>query len=317
MPSRPRRDPPYADSPRMSTSEHGAADPTADDTRTRLWRVIFGTDTPAGRVFDIVLMALILASVANLMLVSVSAIEARIGGLLHGLEWLFTLAFSIEYAARIYAARRRWAYIRSFYGLIDLVSILPLYLGLILPDTHYLVAVRVLRIMRIFRVFKLVRYANDARVLSRSLMHAQRKIQIFLGMLALIVTVLGAVMYVVEGPVHGFTSIPRSIYWAIVTITTVGYGDISPSTPLGQAIAGGAILVGYALLAITSGVITAELTNEIRNERQRRQCPHCERSGHEIDATYCKFCGGDLTAEDPEEDPPADEEQAASRDKLD
>ena len=285
--------------------------------RQELWRIIFGTDTRGGWTFDVILLVVIAASVINLMLISVASIREEIGGLLNALEWVFTILFTLEYVVRIYTARRRFAYIRSFYGLVDLASILPMYIALIVPSSHFFIAIRVLRIMRIFRVLKLVRYANDARVLSRSLMHAQRKIQIFLGMLALIVTVLGAVMYVVEGPVHGFTSIPRSIYWAIVTITTVGYGDISPNTPLGQAIAGLAILVGYALLAITSGVITAELTNEIRNERQRRQCPHCERSGHEIDATYCKFCGGDLTAEDPEEDPPADEEQAASRDKLD
>lgn len=289
----------------------------SDDTplRARLRTIIFGTDTPAGRGFDIALLVLIVASVADLMLVSVAAIEARFGTLLDSLEWFFTLAFSIEYIARIYAARRRWAYIFSFYGLVDLVSILPLYIGLLLPDANYLVAVRTLRMMRIFRVLKLVRYANDAGVMTRALRHAQRKMQIFLGMLALMVTVLGALMYVVEGPAHGFTSIPRSVYWAIVTITTVGYGDIAPGTPLGQALAGVAILLGYALLAVTGGIITAELTNEIGNERQRRQCPHCERSGHEVDAHYCKFCGGDLG--DDGDQPPDDEERAASRDKLD
>ncbi len=284
--------------------------------RARLRTIIFGTDTPAGRGFDIVLLVLIVTSVTNLMLVSVAAIESRFGALLDGLEWFFTLAFSIEYAARIYAARRRWAYIFSFYGLVDLISILPLYIGLLLPEAQYLVAVRTLRMMRIFRVLKLVRYANDAGVMTRALRHAQRKMQIFLGMLALMVTVLGALMYVVEGPAHGFTSIPRSIYWAIVTITTVGYGDISPSTPLGQAIAGIAILSGYAILAVTGGIITAELTNEISAQRQNTICPHCERSGHEIDAEYCKFCGGDLSHA-PEEEPAVDEHQAHARDKLD
>ncbi|MES1923907.1 ion transporter [Salinisphaera sp. T31B1] len=284
--------------------------------RIRLREIIFGTDTPAGRGFDIVLLVFIVASVANLMLISVAAIEARVGTLLHALEWGFTVAFSIEYLVRIYAARRRWAYIRSFYGIVDLLSVLPLYLALMLPSAHYLVAIRALRVMRIFRVLKLVRYANDANVLTRSLRHAQRKIQIFLGVLALITVVLGALMYVVEGPVHGFTSIPRSMYWAVVTITTVGYGDIAPGTPLGQALAGIAIMLGYALLAVTGGIITAELTNEIASERQRRQCPHCERSGHEIDAHYCKFCGGALDA-DEAEDAPADEEQAEARDKLD
>lgn len=284
--------------------------------RTQLRVIIFGTDTGAGRAFDITVLVLIAASVANLMLISVAAIENRIGGWLQALEWLFTLAFSIEYAARIYAARRRWAYIRSFYGIIDLISVLPLYLGLVLPDAHHLVAVRALRAMRVFRVFKLVRYANDANVMTRSLRHAQRKLQIFLGMLGLITIVLGSLMYVVEGPAYGFTSIPRSIYWAIVTITTVGYGDIAPSTPVGQALAAFSILTGYATLAVTGGIITAEMTNEIARERRRRECPHCERSGHEIDAHYCKFCGGSLE-QDPKAELPADEEQAAERDKLD
>jgi voltage-gated potassium channel len=284
--------------------------------RTRLREIIFGTDTRPGRAFDIALLVVIVASVVNLMLVSVAAIESRFGPVLHALEWLFTILFSIEYAVRIYAARRRWAYIRSFYGIIDLLSVLPLYLALMLPSAHYFVAVRALRVMRIFRVLKLVRYANDANILTRSLRHAQRKMQIFLGVLALVTVILGALMYVVEGPTHGFTSIPRSMYWAVVTITTVGYGDIAPATPAGQAIAGIAIMLGYALLAVTGGIITAELTNEISNERQLRQCPHCERSGHEIDAHYCKFCGGHLD-KDEEEDPPADKEQAADRDKLD
>jgi voltage-gated potassium channel len=229
---------------------------------------------------------------------------------------VFTFVFSVEYVTRIYAARRRWAYITSFYGLIDLVSILPLYLTLVLPSAHYFIAVRTLRLMRIFRVLKLVRYANDANVMTRSLRHAQRKMQIFLGVLSLFTVILGALMYVVEGPAHGFTSIPRSMYWAIVTITTVGYGDIAPGTPLGQALAGLAIMLGYALLAVTAGIITAELTKEIVHQRCDQQCPHCEKSGHEIDANYCKFCGGNLD-EDGTQDPPADEDQAAERDKLD
>lgn len=293
-----------------------SANETDDGLRPRLREIIFGTDTPIGRGFDIVLLVLIVVSVGNLMLISVAAINTRIGWLLNDLEWFFTFVFTIEYAARIYAARRRWAYIRSFYGVIDLVSILPLYLSLIVPSAHYVIAIRVLRVMRIFRVLKLVRYANEANVLTRSLLHAQRKMQIFLGVLSLFTILLGALMYLVEGPVHGFTSIPRSMYWAIVTITTVGYGDIAPGTPLGQAIAGLAIMFGYAMLAVTAGIITAELTKEIVSERQDRQCPHCERSGHEIDAKYCKFCGGDLD-EDEEDDPPEDEEQAADRDKLD
>tara|TARA_B100001079_G_scaffold59429_1_gene50276 strand:+ start:1126 stop:2067 length:942 start_codon:yes stop_codon:yes gene_type:complete len=284
--------------------------------RQELWRIIFGTDTRGGWTFDVILLILIVASVVNLMLLSVAAIREQIGGLLNVLEWVFTALFSVEYVVRIYAARHRLAYIRSFYGLVDLASILPMYMALIVPSSHFFIAIRVLRIMRIFRVLKLVEYANDLQLLQRSLRQAQRKLQIFLGALALFVTVLGAVMYVVEGPATGFTSIPRSIYWAIVTITTVGYGDISPATPIGQTIAGIAILIGYSVLAVTTGVITAELTNEIRNNRQTIMCPHCERSGHEGDADYCKYCGGGLH-EDPEDEDVEDEEQAKARDKLD
>ena len=284
----------------------------ATDLRTRLRVVIFGTDTRAGRTFDIVLLVCIVASVVNLMLVSVAYVYARIGPLLQALEWAFTLAFSVEYALRIYSARKRRAYILSFYGFIDLVAILPLYLSLLFPATQYVLAIRVLRVMRIFRVLKLVRFANEANVLTVSFRHAQRKMLIIVGVLALITTLLGALMYVVEGAAHGFTSIPRSIYWAIVTMTTVGYGDIAPATALGQSIAALAVMLGYAMLAVTGGIITAELTNEIRESRQRRQCPHCERSGHEIDARYCKFCGGDLESTSHKQS-----DQATTHDKLD
>lgn len=284
----------------------------ATDLRARLRVVIFGTDTRAGRAFDIVLLVFILASVGNLMLVSVASVYARFGPLLQALEWAFTLVFSVEYALRIYSARKRSAYIFSFYGLIDLASILPLYLGLLFPAAQYVIAIRVLRVMRIFRVLKLVRFANEANVLTISFRHAQRKVLIVVGVLALTTTLLGALMYVVEGAAHGFTSIPRSIYWAIVTMTTVGYGDIAPGTALGQFIAALAVLLGYSMLAVTGGIITAELTNEIRTSRQQRQCPHCERSGHELDARYCKFCGGDL---EPTLHTESDHE--ATRDKLD
>ena len=284
--------------------------------RQRLHNVIFGTESTAGRTFDILLLLVIAASVINLMLISVAAIEARLGPQLSTLEWVFTIVFSIEYATRVYAAENRWHYIRSFWGLIDLAAILPMYLAPVIPDAHYFVAVRSLRIVRMFRVFKLANYANDLYTLRRSLMQAQRKLQIFLGILTLFVTILGAIMYVVEGPEHGFTSIPRAIYWAVVTITTVGYGDISPTTPVGQTIAGIAILIGYGVLAVTTGVITAELTTEISTQRGSAQCPHCERFGHEKDADYCKFCGGDLDG-DPDEEPPEDEDQAKAREKLD
>ncbi|RJS92886.1 ion transporter [Salinisphaera sp. Q1T1-3] len=284
--------------------------------RERLRTIIFGTSTRAGWLFDVVLLLVIVASVANLMLISVAGIRARIGDWLDTAEWVFTVVFTIEYLTRIAVARRPMAYIRSFYGLVDLVSILPMYVAIFIPASHFFIAIRVLRVARMFRVLKLGHYDSDLQMLRRSLMEAQRKLQIFMGMLALFVTVLGAIMYVVEGPEHGFTSIPRAIYWGVVTITTVGYGDISPATPLGQAIAGVAILIGYAVLAVTTGIITATLTNELRNDRQGIFCPHCERSGHEKDASYCRFCGGDLD-EDPEDEEVENEEQAEAREKLD
>lgn len=259
-----------------------------------LYTVIFGTETPAGRRFDLALIVAILLSIGVLFLDSMSAVRAEIGPLLYALEWAFTLLFTLEYAVRIYCAQNRLAYMRSFYGVMDVLAVLPSYLVIFVPGASFLLMVRLLRVFRIFRILKLIRYINEANVLLRSLNQSRRKIMVFFGSLFILVTLFGSLLYVVEGPENGFTSIPVSIYWAIVTITTVGFGDITPQTPLGQGIAAVTMLMGYAIIAVPTGIITAELGREIRKEYDHRHCPQCDKSGHERDAKFCKFCGGEM-----------------------
>ncbi|ART78977.1 ion transporter [Oceanisphaera avium] len=263
-------------------------------SKEQLYTVIFGTETPAGRRFDLLLIAAILLSILVLFLDSMSSVRAHIGNVLYLMEWLFTLLFTLEYAVRIYCAQNRFAYIRSFYGLIDLLAIVPTYLAIFIPGASFLLIVRLLRVFRIFRILKLMRYVNEANVLWRSLKQSRRKILVFFSSLFILVTLFGSLLYVVEGPEHGFTSIPVSMYWAVVTITTVGFGDITPHTPLGQAIASITMLMGYAIIAVPTGIITAELGQEMRREYDDRRCPQCEKGGHDSDALFCKFCGGEM-----------------------
>ncbi|MBO1519776.1 ion transporter [Oceanisphaera pacifica] len=257
-----------------------------------LYSVIFGTETPAGRRFDLALIVVILLSIIVLLLDSMSSVRAHIGGSLYVLEWLFTLLFTLEYGVRIYCAQNRLAYIRSFYGIIDALAVMPTYLSIFIPGLSFLLMVRLLRVLRIFRILKLIRYANEANVLLRSLNQSRRKIMVFFSSLFILVTLFGSLLYAVEGPEHGFTSIPVSIYWAIVTITTVGFGDITPQTPLGQGIAAVTMLMGYAIIAVPTGILSAELGREMRREYNMRHCPLCDKSGHDQDADYCKYCGG-------------------------
>lgn len=259
-----------------------------------LYTVIFGTETPAGRRFDLALIVAILLSITVLFLDSMSAIRAQFGPLLYGLEWAFTLLFTIEYAVRIYCAKNRLAYMRSFYGVIDMLAVLPTYLAVFIPGASILLMVRLLRVFRILRILKLIRYVNEANVLLRSLNQSRRKIMVFFGSLFILVTLFGSLLYVVEGPENGFTSIPLSIYWAIVTITTVGFGDITPQTPLGQGIAAVTMLMGYAIIAVPTGIITAEIGREMRRDYNNRYCPQCDKSGHDPDAIYCKYCGAEM-----------------------
>lgn len=259
--------------------------------KTQLHEIIFGTDTPAGKRFDEFLIIAILISVAALVMESVEVIDNRYHRYLVIAEWTFTILFTLEYIIRIYISPNRWKYVSSFYGVIDLMAVLPSYLGLIVTGANYLLVIRLLRVLRVFRVLKLVRYLSDANVLMRSIVSSRRKIFIFFIAVLILATVFGSLMYVVEGPQHGFTSIPKSVYWTIVTITTVGYGDIVPQTIFGQIIATMAMLTGYSIIAVPTGILTAELTQEITRERQVRRCDACTRQGHDSDARFCKFCG--------------------------
>lgn len=268
--------------------------PAKQTRKEYLYEVIFGTDTPAGKRFDLVLIYMILLSVGALMLDSVEAIHQRYGGILFIAEWGFTLVFTVEYAVRIYCTPSVRRYVTSFYGIIDLISVLPSYLSLLIPGANFLLIVRLMRVLRVFRVLKLVRYLSEANVLIRSMAMARRKIFVFFITVLILSTVFGALMFVVEGPENGFTSIPRSIYWTIVTITTVGYGDITPQTTLGQVIASAAMLTGYSILAVPTGILTAELFQEMTRERQYARCVACKGGGHERDAKHCKHCGTKL-----------------------
>lgn len=262
--------------------------------KSKLYEIIFGTESPSGRLFDLVLIYAILTSVLALMLDSIEDISSQYGLVLKFAEWFFTVLFTVEYVLRIYCSPRPWAYMRSFYGIIDLCSILPSYLSLLFPGATYILIVRLLRVLRVFRVLKLARYLREANVLIRSMLQARRKISVFFMVVLVLSTIFGSIMYVVEGPEHGFTSIPKSIYWTIVTITTVGYGDITPQTVLGQIVASLAMLTGYSIIAVPTGIVTAELAQEIQRERLLKHCKNCERSGHESDAKFCRHCGADL-----------------------
>ncbi|MEH6542570.1 MAG: ion transporter [Porticoccaceae bacterium] len=269
-----------------------------DSLRERLELIIFGTDTPAGKLFDVVLIYAILASVAAVVLDSVEALHLNFGTWFFYLEWMFTLLFTVEYFLRIYITRRPFRYIFSFYGLIDLISVIPSYLALVVTGAKYLLIIRILRVLRVFRVFKLIRYLAEANILLHSLYLARRKMLVFFFTVMILSFVFGSLMFVVEGPENGFTSIPKSIYWTIVTITTVGYGDIAPQTVLGQMISTVAMLVGYSIIAIPTGIVTAELAGQLGRGRHSRTCSACERSGHDVDAMHCKFCGAGMVLED-------------------
>lgn len=260
---------------------------------SRLHNIIFEADTPAGRWFDIALIGTIVASVFVVMLDSVGSIRVQYHKVLVLFELGFTLLFTCEYLLRIYCVRRPFAYIFSFYGIIDLLSILPTWLAIIIPNTQYLIVLRLLRVLRIFRVLKLAPYISESAQLVIALRASRRKITIFFFFVLTLATLFGALLYVIEGEKNGFTSIPRSIYWAIVTLTTVGYGDISPRTNLGQGIASFVMVLGYSILAVPTGIVSAEMMRT-RQAEPERSCPQCEKGGHTPDAQYCKFCAAEL-----------------------
>jgi len=262
--------------------------------RERIYDVIFGTDTVQGQRFDIVLIWVILISVAAEMLNSIPSVERQYGDVLFIMEWGFTLCFTVEYLLRLYVSPKPLAYATSFFGVIDLLAIIPTYLALFYAGTSYLVVIRLLRVLRIFRVLKMLRYLREAQVLLKTLRASARKIIVFFMVVLIMGVIFGALMYVTEGGENGFSSIPKSIYWAIVTITTVGYGDIVPLTVAGKFIASVVMLTGYSIIAVPTGIITAELAQEMTRERILRTCKTCHKLGHERDADYCRFCGGEL-----------------------
>lgn len=278
-------------------SEHPAErrrEGDAELLRQRAHHVIFGTDTHAGRVFDVVLIGAILASVAIVMLDSVASVRREYADLLFALEWVFTILFTLEYIVRLWTVSHPTRYARSFFGVVDLLAILPTYLALLIPGTQYLLVIRLLRLLRVFRILKLVSFISEAEVLSKALRASRRKIVVFLLTVMVTVVILGSVMYFIEGETNGFTSIPKSVYWAIVTLTTVGYGDISPQTPLGQAVASVVMIIGYGIIAVPTGIVSAELARadaEERASRSSKSCQHCAAEIHRVDARFCRVCG--------------------------
>jgi voltage-gated potassium channel len=263
--------------------------------KLRVYEVIFESDTPEGKLFDIILLACIILSVAVVLLESVQDIKADWGEWLIGFEWFFTGIFTLEYLARLWVVLHKPKYVLSFFGMVDLLSVLPTYLALVLPGVQSLLVIRSLRLLRIFRIFKLARFIGEGQNLSRALHASKYKIIVFLTTVMTAVIIFGTLIFLIEGPERGFTSIPLSIYWAIVTMTTVGYGDIAPSTVLGQTLASIIMIMGYGIIAVPTGIVSSEMINLKRKKKLTTQvCPHCLKEGHDIDATYCKYCGGEI-----------------------
>ena len=259
--------------------------------RERLHEIIFEAETPGGKFFDEVLMVFIFISVLVVMLDSVKAIHVDYGTYLYYAEWFFTVAFTVEYFLRLISVRRPARYARSFFGVIDFLAIIPTYLSLVLPASKYLLIIRILRLLRVFRVLKMLKFIGEASMLMEAMRTSRRKITIFLFVVLMLAVIMGSMMYVVEGEANGFTSIPRSIYWAIVTLTTVGYGDISPKTPLGMGLASIIMILGYSIIAVPTGIVTAEMGHALRGKASTFCCMECGSEGHERSAKFCKDCG--------------------------
>jgi len=262
--------------------------------RERLYVIIFFTNTPSGKRFDTWLLIVIFASLVVVMLDSIASFNQLHGPLLTRLEWGFTAIFAVEYALRIHTHPEPRKYIFSFYGVVDLLSVLPAFIALLFPEAQYLLVVRVIRMLRIFRVLKLTPYLSQANFLLVALRGSKQKIIVFLASVTTLVIIYGTLMYVVEGPSNGFTSIPMSIYWAVVTLTTVGFGDIVPHTPLGKALATMVMITGYSIIAVPTGIFTAELANAMRQDSLQHNCPTCDKLNHEANAAFCSRCGSSL-----------------------
>ncbi len=262
--------------------------------RERVRRIIFEADTPAGRLFDVALLWVILVSVVAVMLESITSIGDEYGPALRIFEWTVTGHFTIEYALRLASVREPFRYARSFFGLVDLMAILPTFLSLLLPGSHSLLIIRSLRLLRVFRVLKLVSYLGEADVLMGAIRSSAVKVTVFLGTVLVLIAITGTAMYLIEGEENGFTSIPRSMYWAVVTMTTVGYGDIAPQTVLGQVLAVVVMIMGYSIIAVPTGIVSAELVGARHNPITTRSCPSCTSEGHTREARYCRDCGAEL-----------------------
>ena len=276
--------------------EPEAAPEGASSWRQKLYEVIFEADTPSGKLFDVLLLLAIFISVIVLMLESVEPIREQWGTALRGIEWTITILFTVEYLFRILSVRHPLHYCTSFFGIVDLLAIVPTYLSVIVPISRSLATIKVLRLVRVFRVFKLGRYVEESQVLLKTLKATQAKIIVFMLVIVTLVLVMGALVYVFESPQPDskFTSIPRSVYWAIVTVTTVGYGDVSPQTIPGQLLAAVAMILGYAIIIVPSGIFSAEIIMSRKIALSTQVCPNCMCEGHDDNAKYCKSCGGQL-----------------------
>lgn len=262
--------------------------------KERLHEIIFEADTSAGKLFDVILLVLIAFSIIIVMLESVHDFNAKYHNILYYLEWTLTIIFTIEYFLRIYSVYKPFEYITSFFGVVDLMAILPTFLSLIFIGTHYLLVIRGLRLIRMFRIFKLGHHVNQGRIILKSVKASIPKITVFLYFVILMVIIFGSIMYLIEGNTNeNFDNIPRSVYWAIVTLTTVGYGDIAPITPLGQLLASMVMILGYAVIAVPTGIVSAEmiLNSTNKNKVVTQSCRYCSKDGHDADAKYCKYCG--------------------------
>ncbi len=267
--------------------------PVESSWRRRLHEIIFEAETVGGKTFDVLLIWTIIISVVVVILESVKSIRADYGNLLLGAEWGLTIVFTIEYVLRLSSVRRPLRYATSFFGVIDFLAIVPTYISLFIPGVQYLLAIRILRLLRIFRILKLAEYVSEAEVITSALKASAKKISVFLLAVLALVTIIGSMMYVIEGEENGFNNIPTSIYWAIVTLTTVGYGDLSPQTSIGKAFASLVMIMGYGIIAVPTGIVTVELSRSVR-AISTQVCHECHTQDHDADAIFCKYCAGKL-----------------------
>ncbi|USZ52042.1 ion transporter [Halomonas sp. DN3] len=289
--------------------------PAAEGLKTRIFQIIFESDTRLAKGFDIALITAILASVLVVVLESVDSLRMQYGELFRAIEWTFTILFTIELVLRLYCLERPLNYLKSFYGTVDLIAILPSWLALLIPGAQSLIVIRLLRSLRIFRILRLMEFVGEGRLLIDALKRSGHQIFLFLFTVFMLVTIFASMMYLIEPREAGFTSIPVAIYWAVVTLTTVGYGDISPVTPLGQAISVVVMLIGYSIIAVPTGVFSAEVIRSIRADRYSDEaCPGCGHDRHEQRAKYCLICGTWLDEDTPDPNAPKEEPEEEPED---